>query len=250
MRFIRDPPVNKLMRSTLISVFVQVNHTTLLPRASARFNFFPCLLVWPTGLISVWFRYEFIELHWTVVRVLDSEQTLPRVNQTAKMGSTSKLVLFFLWVIREKSIPHIVKMPVHVDRAALWKKARRLMRQVHTTINHGVTCKVKPILHPPLATTAIVVSTHKHLSSWPGANNCHIVVFVSYTYIAKMNQQVFRFHGGFNVSVDTLRKIVRANAVRLNLFMVQMRVANQVCLHSNPHSQSLSSLICSNTCCL
>src|ERR1700676_4135131 len=95
------------------------------------------------------------------------------------------------------------------------------MGQPYTAIDHRVTREVKSVLHIPLASLAVMISTHEYLTSRPVTYHLNIALRVAYSNITEMQQQVLRLHGLLDIVVKPLREVIRAVAPRLYLIVVK-----------------------------
>jgi hypothetical protein len=176
--------------------------------------------------------YEFVEFHWAVVRVFYGEQTLPGVQQLPAMCGQGEFVLLSLRVIREKPIPDIVQMSVHVQMCPFRERSMpRLMRQPYSAIHHRIAAEIETVLYVELRTFAVVVPAYQNFLTRPLGDGGHEHIRLPYAYVSQMYQQVPGFHCLMDILIQPLREILWTVTPRFYPFVVQVRVGYQVSFH-------------------
>ena len=170
-----------------------------------------------TSLESIRLIDELFKFDRTVVRVFHTEQTLPRITQSARIGDSLSIRLVLV-----KAVPDIVQVPMNVQMRSRWNPVDGLMRQIDVAEDESIASKIEPILHPPRTVMMpVVISTDQNLAT--GQLGIDFLPTFSLTdeHVTDVDNQIGRLDDLLPVTNQHVREISGTVAVRGDLSVIK-----------------------------
>jgi hypothetical protein len=172
--------------------------------------------------------HKLAELNGKIIGVFDGKETLPLEPKfSVDVGVVVRVGM--------KTVPNVVKVSMNVKHSTTFnQRCNWLMAQPAIAKFHAITGEIEAVSHPPIvALASIMVTTNQDFAPRQLSKLSNALALVANQYVSKMNDYVFWPHCRFPVAKDALGKVIRAITIRFDVFMVEVRVANQINVHAD-----------------